>query len=189
MKTIFERFQSLQRSARQTADDRKKAPARVLFFSSRRFCRTDVSANGRSLCSLRHTLHLQYRTLDQGWRGAHFASELSNQRRGRSVIAVKETLMKFFVWLIRVLVFVLLLVLALANTQTATLNFLAGYSWQLPVILIGLGFFVVGLLAGLLWFLPTVFRVKMENGRLKRDLRTARDVPVVPQEPPMPPLI
>ncbi len=32
MKTIFERFQSLQRSARQTADDRKKAPARVLFF-------------------------------------------------------------------------------------------------------------------------------------------------------------
>ena len=113
MKTIFERFQSLQRSARQTADDRKKAPARVLFFSSRRFCRTDVSANGRSLCSLRHTLHLQYRTLDQGWRGAHFASELSNQRRGRSVIAVKETLMKFFVWLIRVLVFVLLLVLAL----------------------------------------------------------------------------
>ena len=27
--------------------------------------------------------------------------------------------MKFFVWLIRVLVFVLLLVLALANTQTA----------------------------------------------------------------------
>ncbi len=37
--------------------------------------------------------------------------------------------MKFVVWLIRVLVFVLLLVLALANTQTATLNFLAGYNW------------------------------------------------------------
>ena len=38
--------------------------------------------------------------------------------------------MKFIVWLIRVLVFVLLLVLALANTQSATLNFLAGYAWQ-----------------------------------------------------------
>jgi putative membrane protein len=53
--------------------------------------------------------------------------------------------MKFIVWLIRVLVFVLLLVLALSNTQTATLNFLAGYAWSAPLILIGLAFFVVGL--------------------------------------------
>jgi len=106
-----------------------------------------------------------------------------------SVTAVKETPMKFFVWLIRILVFVVLLVLALANTQTATLNFLAGYSWDAPLILIGLAFFVVGLLAGLLSSLPTVFRLRMENARLKRELRTARDVPVVPLDPPMPPLI
>ncbi|HEV7835255.1 MAG TPA: LapA family protein [Caballeronia sp.] len=97
--------------------------------------------------------------------------------------------MKFFVWLIRVLVFVLLLVLALANTQSATLNFLAGYSWQAPLILIGLAFFVVGLLAGLLSSLPSLFRLRMENARLKRELRTARDAPVVPMDPPMPPLI
>lgn len=97
--------------------------------------------------------------------------------------------MKFFVWLIRLLVFVLLLVLALANTQTATLNFLAGYSWSAPLILIGLAFFAFGLLAGLLSSLPAVFRIKMENGRLKRELRVAKDVPVVPLEPPMPPLI
>jgi uncharacterized integral membrane protein len=97
--------------------------------------------------------------------------------------------MKFFVWLIRVLDFVLLLVLALANTQSATLNFLAGYSWQAPLILIGLAFFVVGLLAGLLSSLPSLFRLRMENARLKRELRTARDAPVVPMDPPMPPLI
>jgi lipopolysaccharide assembly protein A len=97
--------------------------------------------------------------------------------------------MKFFVWLIRVLVFVLLLVLALANTQGATLNFLAGYSWQAPLILIGLAFFVVGLVAGLLSSLPSLFRLRMENARLKRELRTARDAPVVPMDPPMPPLI
>jgi uncharacterized integral membrane protein len=97
--------------------------------------------------------------------------------------------MKFFVWLIRVLVFVLLLVLALANTQTATLNFLAGYSWPAPLILIGLAFFVVGLLAGLISALPAMFRLRMENGRLKRELRVAREAPVVVEEPPMPPLI
>src|SRR5258705_9581781 len=61
----------------------------------------------------------------------------------------RDLFMKFIVWLICVLVFVLLLVLAFANTQPATLNFLAGYSWQAPLILIGLAFFVVGLLAGL----------------------------------------
>jgi len=97
--------------------------------------------------------------------------------------------MKFIVWLIRVLVFVLLLVLALANTQTATLNFLAGYAWQAPLILIGLAFFVVGLLAGLLSALPAIFRLRLENVRLKRDLRAVRETPVVVDQPPMPPVI
>ncbi|MBN3725069.1 lipopolysaccharide assembly protein LapA domain-containing protein [Burkholderia sp. Ac-20379] len=97
--------------------------------------------------------------------------------------------MKFVVWLIRVLVFVLLLVLALANTQSTTLNFLAGYAWQAPLILIGLAFFVVGLLAGLLSALPAVLRMRLENGRLKRDLRSARETPVVIDQPPMPPVI
>jgi lipopolysaccharide assembly protein A len=101
----------------------------------------------------------------------------------------RESFMRLIAWVIRVLVFVLLLVLALANTQTATLNFLAGYSWQAPLILIGLAFFVVGLLAGLLSALPAIFRLRMENGRLKRELRTARETPAVVAEPPLPPLI
>jgi lipopolysaccharide assembly protein A len=97
--------------------------------------------------------------------------------------------MKFIVWLIRVLVFVLLLVLALANRDSATLHFLAGYEWSAPLILIGLAFFVVGLLAGLVSGLPAMLRLRMENGRLKRELRVARETPVVKEEPPMPPLI
>jgi lipopolysaccharide assembly protein A len=97
--------------------------------------------------------------------------------------------MKFFVWLIRVLVFVLLLVLALANTQTATLNFLAGYAWQAPLVLIGLAFFGVGLLAGLVSSLPAMVRLRIENGRLKRELRAARETPAAVAEPPIPPVI
>ncbi|WP_028226807.1 LapA family protein [Paraburkholderia ferrariae] len=97
--------------------------------------------------------------------------------------------MRLIAWVIRVLVFVLLLVLALGNTDPATLHFLAGYSWQAPLILIGLAFFVVGLLAGLLSALPGIFRLRMENGRLKRDLRTARETPAPAVEPPLPPLI
>ncbi|WJF91373.1 LapA family protein [Paraburkholderia bonniea] len=97
--------------------------------------------------------------------------------------------MKFIVWLIRVLVFVLLLVLALSNTQTATLNFLAGYVWQAPLILIGLVFFVVGLVSGLVSALPALFRLRLENSRLKRELRIAREAPAAVEPPLMPPLI
>jgi uncharacterized integral membrane protein len=108
---------------------------------------------------------------------------------GAALQLPRDLFMKFIAWLIRVLVFVLLLVLALANTQSATLNFLAGYAWQAPLILIGLVFFVVGLLAGLVSLLPQVFRLRLENGRLKRDLRAARETPAPVAEPPMPPLI
>jgi lipopolysaccharide assembly protein A len=97
--------------------------------------------------------------------------------------------MKLIVWLVRALVFVLLLVLALANTQSATLNFLAGYAWQAPLILIGVAFFGVGLIAGLVSALPAMVRLKLENGRLKRNLRTVRETPPATSEPPLPPVV
>ncbi len=97
--------------------------------------------------------------------------------------------MKIIVWLIRVLVFVVLLVLALANQQGASLRF-AGYEWQAPLILIGLAFFAVGLLAGLVSAMPAVVRLKLENARVRRELRAAREqAPAAVVEPPMPPVI
>ncbi|MGI4812639.1 MAG: LapA family protein [Janthinobacterium lividum] len=97
--------------------------------------------------------------------------------------------MKFFVWLIRAMVFVVLLILALANTQDASLNLLANRAWTAPLILIGLAFFVVGLLAGALAVLPKLFRQRREIGRLRRELKVLRATqstePVVPIMPPM----
>lgn len=98
-------------------------------------------------------------------------------------------MMKFFAWFVRILVFVLLFVLALANRQSASLDLVIGYTWQAPLILIGLAFFVVGLLAGLFTALPAVVRLRLENARLKRDLRSVRETPAVVAEPPVPPLI
>jgi len=95
--------------------------------------------------------------------------------------------MKFFVWLLRIVVFGVLLMLALANTQPTTLYFYLGHAWTAPLILIGLAFFVVGLLAGWLSATPTVFRHKLENGRLKRELKSAR-APRAPSEE-QPPLM
>jgi len=94
--------------------------------------------------------------------------------------------MKLITWVVRILVFVVLLVLALDNTQTATMNFPLGHPWSAPLILIGLAFFVVGLVVGLLSALPALFRMRLENGRVKRDLRTAREA-AKPAAEPMPP--
>jgi lipopolysaccharide assembly protein A len=94
--------------------------------------------------------------------------------------------MKFIAWLIRILVFVVLLLLALANTQLATLNFYLGRVWTAPLILIVLAFFVAGLVVGWLSATPSLFRHKLENGRLKRELKSARVTPAAPeQQPPL----
>jgi putative membrane protein len=45
------------------------------------------------------------------------------------------------------------------------------------------------LLAGLVSAVSAVFRLRLENGRLKRELRVARETPVVVEQPPLPPLI
>jgi lipopolysaccharide assembly protein A len=121
--------------------------------------------------------------------GNTLARRVIHQASVTTQLPSRDLFMKFIVWLIRVLVFVLLLVLALSNTQPATLNFLAGYAWSAPLILIGLAFFVVGLLAGLVSAMPAVVRLRMENGRLKRELRVARETPAVVEQPPLPPLI
>jgi hypothetical protein len=36
---------------------------------------------------------------------------------------------------------------------------------------------------------PAVVRLRMENGKLRRELRVARETPAVVEQPPMPPLI
>jgi lipopolysaccharide assembly protein A len=97
--------------------------------------------------------------------------------------------MRYIVWLLRALVFILLLVLALANTQEASLNFLAGYVWQAPLILIGLVFFAVGLFAGVLAAAPALVRMRLEIARLKRQLKNVQERPIVLDEPPLPPIL
>ena len=91
--------------------------------------------------------------------------------------------MYFFIWLIRLIVFAAFLLLAIANTQDAALNF-AGYSWQAPLIVIGFAFFIAGLLIGLLFTLPTSFRRQLEIGRLKRELKRIRHAPAASEESP-----
>jgi lipopolysaccharide assembly protein A len=96
--------------------------------------------------------------------------------------------MRFIVWLLRALVFVVLLILALANTQEVSLRF-AGFTWPAPLILIGLAFFAAGLFAGVLAAAPALVRMRLENARLRRQIKNVKEAPLVLDEPPLPPII
>lgn len=82
--------------------------------------------------------------------------------------------MKLIIWIIRLVVFLLLLVLALANTSEATLNLFFGRTWTAPLIMIGLAFFIAGMLMGVLATLPSLVRHRLDLRRARRALEQAR---------------
>jgi putative membrane protein len=160
----------------------EKAPLGAFFVCARRRRPVRVALCG---CGRLVILSITIRALCPGGAASTGAAAPARQ----TPTAAERAFMKFIVWLIRVLVFVVLLVLALANTDSVPLTF-AGYVWRAPLILIGLAFFAVGLLAGLVSALPAVVRLKLENARLRRDLRAAREeTPAAVVQPPMPPII
>ena len=96
--------------------------------------------------------------------------------------------MKLIVWIIRLAVFLFLLFLALANTGEATLNLFLGHAWTAPLIMIGLAFFVVGGIIGVLAMLPSLMRQRLELRRARRELERARSDPTAVQPPILPPV-
>lgn len=83
---------------------------------------------------------------------------------------------RYVSWFLRAVLFLLLLLFALKNTDSVTLRFFFGESWQLPLVLLLLIFFVFGAVLGLLACLPRIFRERREILALKRDLKAAGEV-------------
>ncbi len=72
-------------------------------------------------------------------------------------------------WAIRLIIFVVLLVFAVQNTDPVSLRFFTGQVWQAPLVLVLLAFFVGGVILGALSLLGVIFRQRREISRLKRD--------------------
>ena len=80
-------------------------------------------------------------------------------------------------WAVRLIIFVVLMVFAVQNTDPVGLRFITGYVWQAPLVLALLAFFVGGVILGVFSLLGVVFRQRREISRLKR---LADRKPVVP---------
>jgi uncharacterized integral membrane protein len=80
-------------------------------------------------------------------------------------------------WILRLLLFLLVLLFALRNTATVTLNFFYGHSWEAPLVLWLLAFFVTGVLLGILAMVGPLFRARRALARLQRDAEQALSAP------------
>lgn len=79
--------------------------------------------------------------------------------------------MRYMIWLLRAVLFLVLLGFAMKNDQPVVLHYFFGYEWQTSLILILLLFFAVGVSVGVLAVLGNIFRQRREIAILKRELR------------------
>ncbi|MDR0673053.1 MAG: LapA family protein [Zoogloeaceae bacterium] len=77
--------------------------------------------------------------------------------------------MSALIWIVRLLLFLFVLLFALKNAETVTLNFFFGHSWDAPMVLWLLLFFVTGVLLGILAMLAPLFRARRRIVCLKRE--------------------
>lgn len=84
--------------------------------------------------------------------------------------------MRYLVWILRLLVFVLVLLFALKNTDPVDVRFYADHIIAgVPLIVVMLAAFVVGVLFALLAVLPAGLRRRREIRKLRRDVQRLQE--------------
>jgi len=89
-------------------------------------------------------------------------------------------------WAVRLIIFAVLLVFALQNTDPVNLNFILGQIWQAPLVIVLLAFFAGGAVLGALSLLGVIYRQRREISRLKRAVGEAKAAAAaLPEAPPL----
>jgi uncharacterized integral membrane protein len=78
--------------------------------------------------------------------------------------------MKLIIWLLRAVLFVVLLGFAIKNSSIVTLHFFLDTAWSLPLVIVMLVFFSVGAAVGLSAALGVFLRQRRELARLSKEL-------------------
>jgi len=79
--------------------------------------------------------------------------------------------MRYFAWLLKAALFILLLGFAVKNSDVVTLQYYLGYQWQAPLVLVILLFFALGAAVGVVASLGFLFRQRRELSALRKELR------------------
>lgn len=76
--------------------------------------------------------------------------------------------MRYFVWPMRGVLFLMLLGFAVKNDQPVALKYFFGFEWQASLVVILLCFFSIGVLIGVLAMLGNMFQQRRELVELRR---------------------
>ena len=84
--------------------------------------------------------------------------------------------MRYLVWILRLVVFVVVLMFALKNTGPVDVKFFADHVVaDVPLIVVMLAVFVLGVVLGLLIAAPSIMRRRREASKLRRDVARLED--------------
>ncbi|HEX6007918.1 MAG TPA: LapA family protein [Burkholderiales bacterium] len=79
--------------------------------------------------------------------------------------------MRYFLWILKFALFVVVLSFAVKNTETVTVRYYLGLEWQAPLVLVLLTFFCLGVAVGIMASLGRLFRQRRQISVLKGELR------------------
>lgn len=82
-------------------------------------------------------------------------------------------MMRYAVWFLRIVVFLLLFGFTVRNAETVTLRYYLGYEWHAPLVLIILLFFALGVAIGVLSCVGKLFRQRREIAAYKKKYHTS----------------
>jgi lipopolysaccharide assembly protein A len=84
--------------------------------------------------------------------------------------------MRYLIWILKFVLFALVLAFALKNTELVTVRYYFGGEWQSPLVFVLLVTFCAGVAVGLAAALSTLFAQRRQISTLKRALdRSAQD--------------
>jgi len=79
--------------------------------------------------------------------------------------------MRYLIWFLRLVLFVILLSFAVKNDQPVVLRYFFGYEWQASLVVVLLVFFAAGTVLGVLAVLGNLLRQRKQLATLKREAR------------------
>jgi len=79
--------------------------------------------------------------------------------------------MRYLIWSLRALLFLLLLGFAVKNDQPVVLRYFFGFEWQTSLVVVLLCFFTAGVVIGLLAMLAGMFSQRRELASARRELQ------------------
>ena len=83
-------------------------------------------------------------------------------------LAFGKWIMRYLIWFLRIVLFLLLLGFAVRNVEPVTLYYYFGYEWTAPLVLVILFFFALGVMLGAAACFGIVFRQRRQLASYRR---------------------